>query len=201
MSEYGHFFRVHGLTEETFLELLQNIPDYTIAPFSLDPSMRTISLEGSGGEEDGRNTFHLIEDERGHTKMAFFNFELDEILVEVLCEAKKTFVKYGYHTGAGYDELVIYVDGERRLTEDTAEGYFQCDDTATTIEDDWDYEPSMDPDDPMQGCSNKLLPVEGRLAAIENLANEMGESAVIIDGWRYLAANDWPLSYLEGLDW
>lgn len=201
MSESGQFFRVHGLTEETFLELLQNIPGFTITPFTQEPSILTISRTGSGGEEDGRNTFHLFGGEGDYAKIGFMNFDLDSALLAELCKAKKTFIKYGYHTGAGYDELVVYVNGERRLTEDTAEGYFQCDDVADAIERDWDYEASEDPDDPMQGYTCKLEPISGRVVAIENLTNEMGEAAVILDGWRLLAEGDWPLHLLPGLDW
>jgi len=207
MSEFGQHYRVHGWTEDDFEHFLEGLDGYTIAPFTEEPSMRTLFETGTDGASDGRNTFHITSSPKGWAQLSFWNLDLDAELIAKLAEQKKTFLNYAYHTGAGFDELKIHVGGEEALTEDLGEGYyFQCGDVAMEISYDFDYEPNYDamdeePYDESAGWSNKLQHDPARAPAIENLANEMGEAVVIIEGWEKLAREDWPLSYLSDLDW
>lgn len=200
MSEFGCEYRVHGWTQEDALDFLGRVKGYSVAPFAQDPSYYTFCQTSAEDRDDWEHVFRLSSGP-DFTQISIWNLDVIEMIVDGLMGERRDCLTYVYHTGAGFDELKVYLKGQEVLLEDLGECFaFRCEGVELELAFDYDYRPgSYEPHDETSGWSNKLHHYPERTLAIEQLAQKMGDAASLIPGWELLAHKDWPLYYIEGL--
>ncbi len=190
MSESGQYFRIYGTNTKSLKSILKSsLPSYKLGrskkgTIRLIPSEAEIAankereLEEFGfdpgyGDEEYQLTLYLEEDEAPNvvlfrTWMRHANFEMEQLL----SKAGLTFVSYCYHTGAGWDELKLYVDGNERYVENIADECISFDKETSEL---------------------KWGPGTLQETALIKLSDELGEANVLIQGWKECVKEGEPL--------
>lgn len=177
MTEFGQCYRVCKWTQEACTKCLKDL--------------------GLG------QTYDLGEGE-GYLQLSLWNLDIDDLLRQKLAASQLDFLTYIYHTGAGYDELTLYTQGQQTLLEDLGERYrFECGDISVPLEYNFEYQPTYD-DQPLDafyddsfGWSNKLIHNPTRTAALTELVDTINPN--LIPNLQKLIKEDWPLYYATDL--
>jgi len=181
MSEFSLYYRIHGVSKEELWGVLgEQFPDYTRESESLIPSPERIAqlkaaavaghkamgLSGAPFEYDDRYYWiPLYSSPTAPGSVAFSTWLTSESvdLTEVFSARGWTFLTYGYHTGAGWDELHIVQHGKRRYVANAAEQYIEVD-----------------------GEGHEIALGVGSIQerALSALWEELGDARVLIEGWQ-----------------
>jgi len=145
MSEFGGYVRVFGVRDGEV------------------SGVEAASFHPSDHHEPGMSAHHT------------YDLEALDGVAAGLRKAKRSFLVYGYHTGAGYDRLEVVVKGKLAYVEDLAEGYaaygndqVEIDDTGSPTLSGW----------------------------MKKLARKLGEAQRLIAGWEACAEADGLLASL-----
>lgn len=189
MSESGQFYRIYAADTNHLKSILKtSLPSYKLGrskkgTIRLIPSedeiaankereLKEMGFDPGNSDEDYQLTLYLEEEATNvilfRTWMLHANFEMEELL----SKAGLTFVSYCYHTGAGWDELKLYVNGDERYVENIADEFISFDKEASEL---------------------KWGPGTLQETALTKLSVELGEANVLIHGWKECVKEGEPL--------
>ena len=193
MSEFGQQYRFYGVGEAQIRALLDGMEGWRVDEIETYGERHPVFCQTKSDPQPTDIVRITADAEHEYTTLELWNLEMHESIVEALDAQKCTYLTYLYHTGAGFDELTVHVEGKLALTEDLGEVY-----QFTTKGACADLETEYGRDDE-QGRTFVKADPPIREAELEKLTDAMGPSAVILHGWQGCVSEGLPLYYLPGL--
>jgi len=185
MSEFEEFYRIHDHSLEEVLDTLKStFPDYQLNPdgddYTLAPSAtRLRQLRADAARDYDSRYFHIpiiLRPRAPEGSVAFHTWLTSEPigLTQVFVKQGWTFLTYGYHTGAGWDELQLFQGGKLRYVENYADQWTRFGEDSQTL------------------ASGTGTLQETALNALDT---ELGEARGLIAGWRRCVEGAKPLAW------